>query len=478
MPKKLLLVLPLLAVAALAAWAALRVGEPASEWTTRSAAALAEFEKGLDAERKLYGAEARRHFAKALEIDPTFVAAQVMLLRHTPPGPGGKLATEERKAILSRLASQDRSGLSPREVLLLDFNLALAEGRRGDGMTLLREYLAVHPDDPFVLESFCDMLWAQQRFAEAERTYLRLLAVEPNWVRAQNNLGYLAMAQGQFAEAEDRFLTYRYVAPDQANPHDSLGELMLLTGRFVEARRELEAALAVRPDFCPSYVNLSYLGVFTDSPSDARRALDRGDEHPTCAATALAPQRCRVQLWEKIRADDWQGLLDFEGSCADRSRTWPWVSHLAALKLGELDRARQVEKIIAAWFEADRVPIDERAPLVHLEGMRFIAEGKLEEGLERLRTADTSMTYFGVHTGLFKLYNRLQWADALEQSGDVAAAEAKLREVAAVNATIAASFRDGEMSRLRLSRRPGVVAEVPSPAAAPPVAADATESTR
>src|SRR4029078_10139489 len=91
-----------------------------------------------------------------------------------------------------------------------------------------------------------DLCWETRRWDDAEKTFQELLAIEPNWVDAQNKMGYLSMALGRFAESEDRFRTYRFVAPDQANPHDSLGELLVLTGRFDEAQSELHAALRIR----------------------------------------------------------------------------------------------------------------------------------------------------------------------------------------------------------------------------------------
>ena len=450
MRRKLLLVVPVLvAVAALAAWAALRATRTTQEWTTSSPAALAAFEEGLTAERKLYHAEARAHFARAVALDPGFVAARVMLLRTTPAGPGDEAAAAERKALLKDLATQDRTGLTSREAFLLDYHLALNQGRRDDAMSRLQEYLAEHPDDPWALERHCDQLWVQQRFAEAEETYERLLAIDPNWVRAQNNLGYLAMAQGEFAAAEDRFLTYRYVAPDQANPHDSLGELLMLTGRWEDARRELEEALAVRRDFCVSYANLTYLALFTGRAAEVPAILERAAKDGDCGAEWTAAPRCRAELWQQAQSDDWERLADFEGSCASRDRVWPWVSHLAALKTGDVEQARAIERTVAGHMARERVSED-RPLLDHLEGMRYVAEGRVEEGLERLRSTDASLGYFGFQTGVFKLYNRLQWADALARRGDAAAAEEKLREVAAVNPTLAESFRSGELSQLRL----------------------------
>ena len=49
-------------------------------WTSDSADAIAEVTRGFQAEMKLYKGEAAAHYEKALELDPTFVTAKLMLV--------------------------------------------------------------------------------------------------------------------------------------------------------------------------------------------------------------------------------------------------------------------------------------------------------------------------------------------------------------------------------------------------------------
>ena len=53
-----------------------------AEWTTSSDEALAEFEAGLDAEMKIYGMDAVRHFDRAVEIDSEFAVAKLRLIKY------------------------------------------------------------------------------------------------------------------------------------------------------------------------------------------------------------------------------------------------------------------------------------------------------------------------------------------------------------------------------------------------------------
>jgi len=202
------------------------------KWTTSSPEALAAFEQGLDARMSLYIEDAASFYSKAVELDPDFVAAKLGLLNsYYEKG-------EAREDLLRDLEAADLTDLTPREAFLVRYGLAKERGEPAAAQRILEEYLDRYPRDPFALSYFGEEAWQRIDLQEAERRFRRLLEVEPNWVMAQNRLGYLAMAGGRFDEAEDLFHTYKYIAPDQANPYDSLGELLILVGRYDEAREE------------------------------------------------------------------------------------------------------------------------------------------------------------------------------------------------------------------------------------------------
>ncbi len=188
------------------------------EWTTDSPQALQEFELGLEASMKLYHKDAEAHFRKAVELDPEFAAAKLRLVEYHKD-------EEERNEIIAELRELDLERLTSRERFLIEHLLARADRQPASADKVLEEFLLDHPDDPYAL-AICSLdAWQSMDWEKAGRHYRNLLEIDPNWVMAQNHLGYMAMAQGNFAEAEELFRTYEYIAPDQANPHDSLGEL-------------------------------------------------------------------------------------------------------------------------------------------------------------------------------------------------------------------------------------------------------------
>jgi tetratricopeptide (TPR) repeat protein len=298
--------------------------------------------------------------------------------------------------------------------------------------------LREHPRDPYALAQQADLCWETSRWDDAEKTFQKLLAIEPNWVDAQNKMGYLSMALGRFAESEDRFRTYRFIAPDQANPHDSLGELLVLTGRFDEAQRELETGLRIRPDFCQSYVNLMQIARLSGHP-ERMGALVATIERENCGPDFAVAAKCVNELWQRYVARDWPRLAAiFQEPCVREHGIGIILPHLAAVLQGNLTQAREMEAFEAKQRSRYNTPGNPTVP--HTAAIREVAEGNLADALKNFAATDAQLQYRGLEGGIFKMYNRLQWAHALELGGDHAGAERLVREVAAVNKAYAGRY--------------------------------------
>lgn len=421
------------AVVALAAAGILLANRGGREWTTDSPAALAELRAGLDEEQKLYLEDAITHYERALEHDPDFVAAKLFLFTRR-----GRMAPEERAALRAELLAADREGLTPRERFLLDFLAARTSEEPGRAAEIVDAYLERYPDDPFALAQRCGALWEAQDYPRAESCFRRLIEIEPNWVDAQNLLGYLAMAQGDWRRAEEQFAIYRYLAPDQANPHDSLGEMLLLTGRWDEARVEFEQAIAIKPDFCPSWNNLYLLAMLQGEYDDAAGVTGRLEEDGVCAEAARL-QRCRSGVWRPFVAGDWPqawaafGAPECEGYHGDALI----MAYEAALLAGLGEEAAALPARIEQGSAERRSDDGRRALTLHLEGIRLRLEGRPGEAAERFRDVDRVLAYWRPDQGYFKLANRVQLWQALSEGGHEAEAEEVLAGLRSVNPAIA-----------------------------------------
>jgi len=408
------------------------------EWTTSSPRALAEFNLGLDALQKVYHNEAAKHFRRALELDPTFVAAKRFLLAalqlpSTDP---------EAKRLLGELEKADLSKLTDRERFLVSAAIADQGKDAVKYEQLAKGFAARHPDDAYALEALANVATARQDWAEAKRLLTRLIEVAPNRVSAYNALGYMEMGQGQFAASEKMFETYRYIAPDQANPHDSLGELLILTGQYGRATQELERALAIKPDFCASYQHLAALALMVGRLDDARTAIARAESTGACSPYMLKVLRCQLASWPLFLAGDWKGVWNAEqGACADDEVNDHVLDVWAAIAAG---RRADADALVAKSRERlAKIPVSApgrgmtEAVTAHLEGAILLSEGKPAEAAERFRLADQGLTYGQLGPGIFKLINRFVLARALRAAGHPDQADGVLAEARAVNPALA-----------------------------------------
>lgn len=427
-----------------------------AEWTTSSPDALAEFEAAVNAQMKLYPAEAAAHLERALELDPDFVIVKLYLADLV------KETDEDRALRLwNDVLTADLSKLSDRERLLIERARAMQEKRYDDAEGMIDAYLEEHPNDPFVMHRKALTLWVKGDFDEAERLNRRLIEIAPNWVIAYNQLGYIAMSRGRFVEAEEYFTSYRFVAPDQANPHDSLGELFVALGRYDEAEASFEKALEIKPDFWAAYEHIALMKTFTGDLDGARVIVER-------ARTAGMPENwvdqldCLERYMGLFNGGAWKEIYELAESSKCVARPDPSfakiATHKAACELRKWDEAVAIEAAAEELLakvggggttkEVEMV----RASVAHMRGVRLALQGKYAEAEDQLRAADEGLTYIEAGSAIYKLYNRMILAEVMLAGGQDAEAHTLLSKIRSVNPTWVAMFEDSGLKILGLER--------------------------
>ena len=394
-------------VAVTAASMAFMFRRPDAHWTTSSKQALSEFQLGMQDELKFYRADALSHYASALELDPEFVMARVKVAQL-----GEGMSREKWIALLDSI---ELDSLSERERALIGLRRARLERDLPAADRILDEYLARHPRDPHVLVVRCDVAWAAQDWQKARECYERVIQIDPNWMSAVNNLGYIAMAQGRMDEAFERFTTYRYIAPDHANSHDSMGELLTLTGRYDEARQQFLQALDLRPDYCASWAHLTLLEGVRGRTGQIVADLERAKRESGCE-DSLRVGSCAAAISQAADAGEDPTPVLMRPECSDRVPGNLIVrAHFLAVRGGHRESWKTIEEAVAARGGA---PPRVNFVLKHLEAVRALDDGRFDAARGGFEEIDTNLVWFGDGQGLFKVYNRAALVVALEGAGD------------------------------------------------------------
>jgi tetratricopeptide (TPR) repeat protein len=428
------------------------------EWSTRSGAALEEFERATEARTKLYHLDAIGHLERAIELDPEFLFAKLLL--------ADELAKhrdiERAEQLYSEVIRSDLSGLRPRERFLIERQRAMNEGRYADATQLTWDFYEQYPDDPYVIDAMAIDAQYRGDVDEAERLYRHLLEVAPNWVTAYNSLGYITMGQGRFAEAEEYFTSYRFIAADHANSHDSLAELYLIRGRYEDAETSTERAIDLRSDFLDSYPHLILSRIMMRDFEGAYEAADRWSSQEGAGEREVAAWRCTIETAEldffRARSDL---LARASSSCLDWVHPSSYVAiaiHQAACQEGDWETAFRLEDRLEQHLDRARRgglgrSMDEAWPsLLYMQGVRLALQGELEHAEKKFRSADGQLNFRESGLGLFKLRTRLLLVETLLAQGEDAAAHELLARVESANPALAEEFVDDGLQLLGLDR--------------------------
>jgi len=218
---------------------------PVAQLTTSSIEALREFDLGSSATWEGLYSEAREHLERAIELDPTFSAANaqlaMLLFRFGDIGS----ATEALQQANRHLATA-----SERDRLFVGGFSDVVFGRPEDGEAKFRELLAKYPYEKDVRIIFGGLL---SQFGgdqeEIERLTLETVQLDPFYGLGWNQLAYRYANRGDFVGADTLIQKYIDLEPDSPNPLDSKGEILEMAGKIEEARDAYRSALALREDF-------------------------------------------------------------------------------------------------------------------------------------------------------------------------------------------------------------------------------------
>lgn len=260
---------------------------PARRGLSGNAAALARYREGEDLQKAFRWHEARLALEEAVRLDPGFAMARAALAeQYAALG----LSAESRReaAAADSLARLLRDETQRLVVQLRVSQFAEPFLARRDSLLALAERRA--PDELLVAIARARTAEAREESAAEEAAWRRVLALDPNYANAYNQIGYIAAREGRYDEALNYLRKYVFLAPQLANPHDSLGEILFHAGRYEEAEQELWRALQIQPDFFPSLLTLGAID------------MERGQVHKG------------VELLEKVRAQiagsDWEPQVD------------------------------------------------------------------------------------------------------------------------------------------------------------------------
>jgi serine/threonine protein kinase/Tfp pilus assembly protein PilF len=186
-------------------------------------------------------------YKQAIELDPHYALAHAQLafayyrlyhLNHDPAA-----------IALGRNNSETALMLDPN---LVEAHLAMGSFFEitGDEPNALREMakaLSLDPSNPRTLIYQARIFTRLNRWADAEKSFRRVLQERPNYWLAYNELGFNYYSEGKYQQALDAYRAASLAAPKNTMALNNVGSICQLLGNFDEAKDALNKSLAIEP---------------------------------------------------------------------------------------------------------------------------------------------------------------------------------------------------------------------------------------
>ena len=200
--------------------------------TTDSPQAVKLYNQGIQDMSDVNLVEARDNFTKAVELDPEFMMANMMVaLDYFYNKDEAKFKEFAKRAINSKLQ------LNESEKLIQQALKKLVEDPQADVTHYGEELVSQNPNSFFAHQ----MLATFQQFASdtegALETFEKMLTLTNQPAPVYNAMGYAYMETNQMDKAKESFEKYLEADPDNANAYDSMGDYYAKTQDFDNAQQ-------------------------------------------------------------------------------------------------------------------------------------------------------------------------------------------------------------------------------------------------
>jgi tetratricopeptide (TPR) repeat protein len=217
--------------------------------TTSSEEALALYLEGQTLADHVQLLEAHEKARAAVEIDPEFASAYVLLAITS------QTAAQFFAAVGSAEEYMDKA--SEGEQFYIRALIAGAENDQDAQFEALKGVMSAYPGDERTHLKMANYFNGQQDFDNAVLHFGHATSINPDFAGAFNSLGYAQRNNDNLEGAKEAFARYVELVPDEANPYDSYAELLMEMGQYEASIENYRKALVIDSGFASAYAGIS-----------------------------------------------------------------------------------------------------------------------------------------------------------------------------------------------------------------------------
>lgn len=257
--------------------AAAKLGEVAKQYPDRPEI---HYFMGLTSYRKRNIQQAKAEFQKALELNPGFLKARLLL---------GQVHLDQREFDMALKQTNEifKVGRVPAEVVLLRAGALLGTGKASESRALLEKLVAQAPDNARAWGRLGLAYLAEKKLSQALEAFSKVSEVDPKNLDALTMSAQILVSQKKADEAVARVESQMKRAGESAGAHELLGKLFVVKQNPDRAVKEFERAIEVDPNAVEAYLALAALHRGADARQKALADADK----------ALAKKPQYLQAW-------------------------------------------------------------------------------------------------------------------------------------------------------------------------------------
>jgi serine/threonine protein kinase/Tfp pilus assembly protein PilF len=373
---------------------------------------------GKDYFDKLYWSEAREFLEKAVETDPTFAYAYLLL------GTSYRSLGEYKAELAAyKKAKEFSHKATERERFWIEgAHLIYVEGAGNDlYIPLLKQFIEKFPKEKTAHWILGYNYSSEGMLDKALESYHKSLELDPEFGMTLNSIGLLYSRMGDYRKATDFLEKYAELYPEDANALDSLAWIYFQWGKVDEAIYTYHDALDLKHDFPDSLMGLSIVHSFKENYREAlhwaEQLISRSDNIRSRTNgnirkgylhywigeydQALSDLQRAAELanesdnWRsKIIVESWRGFVCYGKEDYEKSREHfrRWIDWTTEKEVGEITSNR-------AFYD-------------WILGLMDLKEGRFEFAQGRLEELDPSNSEGGADVrSVMSFYHNLLFAE-------------------------------------------------------------------
>jgi tetratricopeptide (TPR) repeat protein len=217
--------------------------------STKSPAAHAAFEKGLEKMEMLHIQDGLENFRSAVKADPQFALGHIILMFFSED-PTEQVAEREK-------ALATRGSATTEEQLIVDWLSNSSQAHMVPAIQAMNEALQKHPQDKHLhwLAGWW-LLVDHNQSQRAAEMFEHVMQLDPKFADAYNEAAYCYARMGNFDKAFADIKRYTELVPNEPNPQDTFAEISRMAGRFEDALQHYRMSLKIDPSFHESQLGL------------------------------------------------------------------------------------------------------------------------------------------------------------------------------------------------------------------------------